>query len=37
MYLREIGHNNVDWIDLAKDRDKFQTLLNVVMNIWQEI
>jgi hypothetical protein len=24
----------VDWIDLAQDRDKWKTLVNVVMNIW---
>jgi hypothetical protein len=24
----------MDWIDLAQDRDKWQALLNVVMNLW---
>ena len=23
-----------DWIDLAQDRDKWQALVNVVMNLW---
>ena len=24
---------NMDWIDLAQDRDRWRTLVNVVMNI----
>jgi hypothetical protein len=25
---------NMDWIDLAHDRDKWQALVNAVMNLW---
>jgi hypothetical protein len=32
MYLREIGWNGVDWIDLAQDRDQWRALVNTVMN-----
>jgi hypothetical protein len=32
--LKEVGWEIVDWIDLAHDRDKWQTLMNVVMNLW---
>jgi hypothetical protein len=24
----------MDWIDLAKDRDQWRTLVNTVMNLW---
>jgi hypothetical protein len=24
----------MDWIDLAKDTDRWQALVNVVMNLW---
>jgi hypothetical protein len=33
MGLLEIGWSDVDWIGLAQDRDKWRTLVNVVMNI----
>jgi hypothetical protein len=33
IYLREIGWNGVDWIDLAQDRDKWRALVNTVMNL----
>jgi hypothetical protein len=33
MDLREIGLGDVDWIDLAQDRDRWQTLVNTVMNL----
>jgi hypothetical protein len=33
MDLREIGWVDVDWIDLAQDRDKWRTLVNAVMNL----
>jgi hypothetical protein len=32
MDLREIGLGGLDWIYLAKDRDKWRTLVNTVMN-----
>jgi hypothetical protein len=33
MDLREIGFGNVDWIHWAQDRDKWQALVNTVMNL----
>jgi len=24
----------MDWIDLAQNRDRWQTLVNTVMNVW---
>jgi hypothetical protein len=32
--LREIGWGGVEWIHLAEDRDRWQAVVNVVMNIW---
>jgi hypothetical protein len=32
MDLREIGWDGMDWIDLAKDRDKWRALVNTTMN-----
>jgi hypothetical protein len=32
MDLREIGWGRVDWIQLAQDRDRWQALVNMVMN-----
>jgi hypothetical protein len=32
-YLREIGWNGMDWIDVAQDRDQWRALVNVVMNL----
>jgi hypothetical protein len=32
IYLREIGWDGRDWIDLAQDRDQWRTLVNAVMN-----
>jgi hypothetical protein len=34
MDFREIGWDDVDWIDLAQDRDQWRTLVNTVMNFW---
>jgi hypothetical protein len=34
MDIREIGSEGVDWINLAQDRNWWQTLVNMVMNIW---
>jgi hypothetical protein len=31
--LREIGWDDVDWIDLAQDRDQWRALVNTVMNL----
>jgi hypothetical protein len=33
LYLRDIGWNGMDWIDLAQDRDQWRTLVNTVMNL----
>jgi hypothetical protein len=33
MDLREIEFGDVDWIDLAQDRDKWRALVNTVMNL----
>jgi hypothetical protein len=32
-YLREIGWDGMDWIDLAQDRDQWRALVNTVMNL----
>ena len=32
MNLQEVGWEGINWIDLAHDRDRCQTLLNAVMN-----
>jgi hypothetical protein len=33
MDLREIGWGDMDWIDLAQDRDQWKALVNTVMNL----
>jgi hypothetical protein len=33
MDLREIGFGDVDWIQLAQDRDRWRALVNTVMNL----
>jgi hypothetical protein len=33
MYLREIGFGDVDWIHWAQDRDRWQALVNTVVNL----
>jgi CRISPR/Cas system-associated protein Cas7 (RAMP superfamily) len=33
MDLREIGLESVDWIYLAQDRDRWQALVNTVMDL----
>jgi hypothetical protein len=34
MDLGEAGWGDVDWIDLAQDRDKWRALVNSVFNLW---
>jgi hypothetical protein len=34
MDLREIGWDDVDWIDLAQVRYQWRALVNMVMNLW---
>jgi hypothetical protein len=33
MDLREIGFRDVDWIHWAQDKDRWQALVNMVMNL----
>jgi hypothetical protein len=32
-YLRDIGWDGMDWIELAQDRDQWRALENTVMNL----
>jgi len=34
MDLRETGWEGVDWMHLAQNRDQWQELVNMVMNLW---
>jgi hypothetical protein len=34
MDLGEIGLGDVDWIRLAQGRDRWQTVVSAVMNLW---
>jgi hypothetical protein len=34
MDLREMGCGSMDWIELARDRDRWRELANAVMNLW---
>jgi hypothetical protein len=33
MYLREIGWDGVDWLELTQDREKWRALVNTVTNL----
>jgi hypothetical protein len=33
MVLQEVGCGDMDWIELAQDRDRWQVIVNVVMKI----
>jgi hypothetical protein len=34
MNVKEIGHEDVDWIQMVQDRIQWWTLVNMVMNLW---
>jgi hypothetical protein len=34
MHVREIELEGVDWIHWTQDRDQWQALVNMVMNLW---
>jgi hypothetical protein len=33
MDLQEVGWNGMDWIDLARHRDRWRVFINTVMNL----
>jgi hypothetical protein len=33
MDLREIGWDDVDWIDMAQDREQWRAVVNTVLNL----
>ena len=34
MDLQEVRCGSMEWIKLAEDRDRWQALVNMVMNLW---
>jgi hypothetical protein len=33
MDIREVGSGDMDWIELAQDRDRWRVVVNTVMNL----
>jgi hypothetical protein len=34
MDIQEVGYGDMDWIELAVDKDRWRALVNAVMNTW---
>jgi len=34
MYIQEVRWEGMGWTDLAQNRDRWQTLVNAVTNLW---
>ena len=34
MDLQEVGCGGMDWIGMAQDRNRWSSLVNVLMNLW---
>jgi len=34
MDLKEVGHIGVAWIQLAQERNQWEVLVNMVINVW---